>query len=142
VLLGIFAALLAMGLSSANPAFGNPTPSISAKQAEAREVLAQVDELNASLGRSDELLNLANLKLKNVQRDIVQNRHELRIAKHNLAASQREIARRLVTLYTNGTTSTLEVILGAKSLDEVLSRIVTENRVSTLDAQGANAVVL
>jgi cell wall-associated NlpC family hydrolase len=142
VLLGIFAAVLAVGFGGPTPAFGNPSPSIAAKQAEAHQVVAQIDELNASLGRSDELLNLANLKLTNVQRDVAQNRHELRIAKHNLAASQREIARRLVTLYTNGTTSTLEVILGAKSLVEVLTRIDTENRVSSLDAQVANQVVI
>jgi peptidoglycan DL-endopeptidase CwlO len=142
VLLGIFAALSATVLTAALPAFGNPPPSISAKQAEARRVLAEVDALNSSLGRSDELLNLANLKLAKVRRNIAENRHELRVARHNLIASQREIAQRLVTLYTNGTTSTLEVILGAKSLDEVLTRIDTENRVSSIDAQVASQVVL
>ena len=142
LLLGIFAASFATVLTVALPAFGNPPPSISAKQAEARQVLAEVDALNTSLGRSDELLNLANLKLAHVQREIAENRHELRVAKHNLIASQREIARRLVTLYTNGTTSTLEVILGAKSLDEVLTRLDTENRVSSIDAQVADQVVL
>ena len=68
------------------------------------------------------------------------NRRELVIAKHNLARSQRTIAKRLVTLYTTGSTSTLEVILGAQSLDEVLNRIDTANRVSSLDAQVASQV--
>src|SRR5262249_37914777 len=54
----------------------------------------------------------------------------------NLAKSRRTIARRLVTLYTNTTdTSTLEVILGAKSLDDMLNQIDTENRVSSVDSQ-------
>jgi cell wall-associated NlpC family hydrolase len=40
-----------------------------------------------------------------------------------------------VTLYTKGETSPLEVILGARSLSEVLTRIETEDRVSSLDAR-------
>ena len=47
-----------------------------------------------------------------------------------------------MTLYTNGPSSTLEVILGAKSLDDVLNKIDTENRVSSVDAQVADQVVL
>ena len=42
------------------------------------------------------------------------------IAKHNLPRSRRTIAQRLVTLYTTAPTSTLEVILGATNLDDVL----------------------
>ena len=61
---------------------------------------------------------------------------QLRIAKLNLVKSRRTIARRLVTLYTTGTqTSTLELILGAKSLDDILNQLDTESRVSSLDAQ-------
>ena len=100
----------------------------------------QVNQLNASLDRSDELVNLANLKLAQVKRDIAMNRRELVIARHNLAVSQRTVAKRLVNLYTTGSTSTLEVILGAQSLDEIIQRIDTANRVSTVDTQVANQV--
>ena len=40
-------------------------------------MLAQINELNASLDRSDELVNLANLKLAQVKRHIAMNRREL-----------------------------------------------------------------
>src|SRR6185437_10047997 len=80
--------------------------------------------------------NLANLKLAHVQRDIAENRHELRVAKQNLAKSRQTIARRLVTLYTNPTqTTTLELILGARSLDDILNQLDTANRVSSVDAR-------
>ena len=86
-------------------------------------MLNQINGLNANLSRADELVNLANLKLTHVRRDIKENRRELRIAKLNLVKSRRTIARRLVTLYTTGTqTSTLELILGAKSLDDKIGR--------------------
>ena len=93
----------------------------------------QVQALNASLGRADERVNLANLKLTKVKHDLVVNRYELKVAKSNLKRSQQMIAQRLVTLYTSPRASTLEVILGAASLDEILIRVDTANRVSSLD---------
>jgi peptidoglycan DL-endopeptidase CwlO len=122
---------------SAVPAFASPpSSSISAKRAEAAQVSNEINGLNADLSRADELLNLANLKLTHVQRDIKENRHLLRIAKANLARSRQTIAKRLVTLYTNTSgTSTLELILGAKNLDDMLNQIDTEDRVSSVDAQ-------
>jgi hypothetical protein len=119
---------IAAGLLSAFPAAGAPSPSVTATQAQAREVLGELNTLNASLDRSDELVNLANLRLASVKRDIATNRRELAIAKHDLLVSRLMIAKRLVTIYTNGSSSTLEVILGAHNLQDVLNRIDTENR--------------
>jgi cell wall-associated NlpC family hydrolase len=132
VLLAFIAALLTV-----SEAVAAPTPQIAATQAEAQQVLAEVNQLNASLDRSDELVNLANLRLVQVKRDIAMNRHELTIAQRNLAISRRTVARRLVNLYTTGSTSTLEVILGAHSIDDIIQRIDTANRVTTADTQVA-----
>jgi cell wall-associated NlpC family hydrolase len=121
-------------LAVAVPAFASP-PSIDSKRAEAQQVLSQVNSLDASLGRADELLNLANLRLTQVQRDIKTNRYELKVAKTNLARSRKTIAKRLVTMYTTTGNSSLELILGAKSLDDILNQLDTENRVSSLDTE-------
>src|SRR4029453_2761184 len=100
LLLAILAALLAVSQAAADP-----TPStIAAKQAEAQAVIAQINEPNVGLDRSNELVNLANLKLVQVKHDIAINRRELKIAKRNLARSRATIAQRLVTLYTSGST--------------------------------------
>jgi cell wall-associated NlpC family hydrolase len=136
VLLMLVAALLV-----ASQAAGAPSPSITATQAEAQQVVGQINDLNASLDRSDELVNLANLKLTRVRQQIATNRHELVIAKHNLARSRRTIAIRLVKLYTTGQTSTLEVILGSQNLAQVMTRIDTANQVSSLDVQVATQVI-
>jgi cell wall-associated NlpC family hydrolase len=121
---------------AAVPAVASPPSSVASKRAEAQQVLNEINGLNANLDRADELLNLANLRLAGVRRDISENRHELRVAKHNLARSRVTIARRLVTLYTSPTeASSLELILGAKSLDDILNQLDTENRISSLDAQ-------
>jgi cell wall-associated NlpC family hydrolase len=129
VALGILAALLI-----AVPAFATPGP-IAAKRAEAQRVLAEISQLDMELGHANERLNLAKIKLDHVRAEVRVNKRELRIAQQNLRRSQNAIAKRLVTLYTKGETSALEVILGARSLNEALSVIETEDRVSALDAQ-------
>ena len=136
----VLLALLAALFSTAE-AVAAPSPTIAAKQAEAQQVVAQIDGLNVSLDRSDELMNLANLRLANVRQDIAVNRHELVVARHNLTESRRTIATRLVTLYASGSTSTLDVILGGQSVGDILNRIDTVDRVSSLEAQVASQVV-
>jgi len=130
----MIAALLAAVPASASP------PSVASKQAEAHQVMQELDGLNGSLDRADELVNLANLKLSNVGHEIKMNRRELVVAKADLKKSQQQVAQRLVNLYVNGQTSTLEVILGAKSLEDILTRTDEENRVSSLDDQIASQV--
>src|SRR4029077_14355835 len=127
-------------LLGASQASADQSPTIAAKQAEAQQVIAEINQLNVSLDRSNELVNLANLKLAHVKHDIAVNRRALSVAKRILARSRSSIAKRLVTLYTAGSTSTLEVILGGHTLGEILNRIDTANRVSTVDAQVANQV--
>ena len=46
--------------------------------------MGEIDALNASLSRANELVNLANLKLAHVKYDIALNRYELSVAKRNL----------------------------------------------------------
>jgi cell wall-associated NlpC family hydrolase len=129
VLIGTLAAF------AAATAFASPPTSIDSKRAEAQQVLKEVNGLDASLGRADEMLNLANLRLTHVQRDIKTNRYELRVAKRNLTRSRHTIAKRLVTLYTTTGSSSLELILGAKSLDDILNQLDTQTRVSSLDSE-------
>ena len=110
-------------------------PSVSSKRAEAQQVLGQLQQLDSSLGRAVEQYNLANVKLAHIQRDIRENRYELHVAKKNLRSSERVIASRLVALYTSEQASTLEVILGARSLDDMVSRMDGAKSITSLDAQ-------
>ena len=142
LLLAIGAGLLSASAGALTPAASAASPSsaLAAKQAEASQVLAQINQLDLGLDRSDELANLANLRLQQVRQSIALNRRELAVAQENLVSSRRTIASRLVNLYTAGSSSTLKVILGAQSLGEVLNRIDTANRVSAIDSQVASQV--
>jgi len=122
-------------LIGAVPAFADPS-SISAKQAEVQSVLGQIDQLDGSLELAIEAYNLATDKLNAIESDLRTNTYELHVARANLKRSQRALANRLVTIYTTGDdVSALSILLGAGSIDEMLSQIETANRVSSQDVE-------
>ncbi len=98
-------------------------------------MLAQIDGLDASLEHAVEAYDSATQRLGAIEHEQSINRNELSIARQNLKRQQSRLANRLVALYTSGDSSTLGVILGATSLDDLLSRVDTVNRVSDEDAR-------
>jgi peptidoglycan DL-endopeptidase CwlO len=105
--------------------------SISAKQAQAQSVLGQIQSLDANLEHAIEAYNLANERLKEVKADLAENKRELGIARANLKQARAVLAEHAVAVYTSTSgDSTLEVLLGATSLDDFLSRVDTVGRVS------------
>jgi cell wall-associated NlpC family hydrolase len=132
---------LAVGLATSASASAEPG-GISSKQAQARSVLAQVQQLDSSLEHAIESFNLANVRLDRVKADLRENRRELEIAKTNLARARAALAEHAVAVYTSGAQgSDLEVLLGATSLDDFLSRLDTVNRVSDQGSQVLGEVV-
>jgi peptidoglycan DL-endopeptidase CwlO len=128
VFLGCVAAL-----AVAPSAFADP--SVSSKQAQARAVLGQIQGLDANLAHAVEAYNLANEKLDRIRRDLRENRRELRIAQRNLGAAEAALKARLVQLYTSGgNNGGLEVLLGARSIEDLIERLDTVNRVSDQSA--------
>jgi peptidoglycan DL-endopeptidase CwlO len=132
------AGLVLLGLAAvallAQPASADPS-SLASKEAQAERVLEQIRSLDSSLSKAIDAYNLANIRLDEIEGDIDENRVRLTIAKQNLRRAHNRLAQRLITIYVSGSSnSTLEVLLGARTLDEVLSGIETANRVSTQDA--------
>jgi len=126
VLAGICIALLA-----AVPAFADP--SVSSKRAEAQQVMGQLQTLSDQLERARSQYDAATTQLARIQREQRENRYELHVAKHNLKVSQATIAARLRALYTSDQESTLEVILGAHSLDDVITGLDNAKTVASVD---------
>ncbi len=119
-------------LLSAVPAVADP--SVSSKQAEAQHVLADIQRIDVQMEKAVEAYNLANIKLAKIKRDLRDNEQALGVARGNLKKGQRTLARRLVSLYTSDSSNTtLEVMLGAKSLDDMLNRLEAVSRVSSQD---------
>jgi peptidoglycan DL-endopeptidase CwlO len=97
--------------------------------------MGQLQQLSDSLEQARSQYDAATAHLAQIQRNLRENRHELRIAKNNLHESQRAIARRLVTLYTTDQATTLEVILGARNLDDMINRMDSAKSVTALDTR-------
>jgi cell wall-associated NlpC family hydrolase len=113
-------------------ASATPQPgSIGSKQAQAQSVMAQIQSLDSNLSHAVEAYNLANIRLTEVKADLAENRRELTIARSNLQQARAVLAEHAVAIYTStSSNSTLDVLLGATSLDDFLSRVDTVGRVS------------
>jgi cell wall-associated NlpC family hydrolase len=110
-------------------------PTIASKQAEEQSVLQQIQGLDSSLERAIEAYDLANVKLAHIKHDLATNTHSLAVAKRSLGNARAELSARLVDIYmSGGQDSTLAVLLGSSSLDDLLNRMDAADRVSQQDA--------
>ena len=129
--LGLFA-----GTAAAVP------PQITAKQAEAQRVLADVQVLDSKVERAVESYNLATIRLQDIEKSLATNRRELNVAQANLGRAQAYLKKRLRDLYTaEQRNSELEVLLGSASLDEVIDQLDTQDRVSAEDSRILGEVI-
>ena len=121
-------------LPLAEPAVTAP-PQIEAKQAEAQQVLAQIQQMDADLSHVIEAFNAEQVELDQIKAEQKANDRRLRIARSNLGNAQGNLEARLVDLYVNGSPDLVEIILGSSSLDEILDGIESAGRVTDQDAQ-------
>jgi peptidoglycan hydrolase CwlO-like protein len=125
----IAAAMVAVASATADP-------SVQEKQAQARQVLEQIDQIDRSLGPAVEAYNFANVKLRQIEGNLQENRRQLKLARSNLKVAQDSLALRLVAAYTSSTpdNSTLAVLLGSTSFEDLLTRIESIDSASQGDA--------
>ncbi len=98
--------------------------------------MVQIQSLDGSLEHAIEAYNLANDKLKAIRGDLRQNRVDLTIAQHNLKRAQKALAARVIAIYTaDESDSTLDVLVGSNSLEELIDGLEAVSSVSTQDTQ-------
>ena len=120
--------LLAVGSASADS-------SISSKEAQAQDVLAKVQDLQSSLEQASNAYAAAGDQLRQIESEQATNAKNLVAAKKSLAHAQVVIATRLRQLYVQGQgDSTLEVLLGSTSLEDIVTRLDAIQRVSHQDS--------
>ena len=137
------ALVIAIAALFAAAAVSASADSVASKRAEAQSVLNQIQQLDSSLERAIEAYDLATVKLAHIKHDLSQNTQSLSVAKRSLKNSQRQLSSRLVDIYTSegGQDSTLVVLLGSSSLDDMLSRMDAVDRVSQQDSLVLKQVV-
>jgi len=126
-----FFSLLAASLFTAA---ARPTP-VTSKQAQAQDVLAQIESIDASLEHVVEAYNASQIKLDGIKAEQQVNERRLEIARANYKRAQTFLQERLVALYTSHDESALEVLLGSSSLDDLLDRMDTVSRVYEQDTR-------
>jgi len=119
--------LLAVGSASAQ--------TVESKRAEAQAILADIEALDLEVAQAAEAYNYANVELDRIDGELLSNGRHLVAAKKSLVVARSRISQRLRDLYVHGDgDSTLEVILGARSLDEVITRLTAIDRISGQDS--------
>jgi cell wall-associated NlpC family hydrolase len=136
----VFVIALAAACVVAGTAAGDP--SVGAKRAQAQQVMAQISQLDSSLERARTLYLASTQKLHVIEHNLKINKVALRAARANLKRSQHTLMQRLVTIYTTrDDQSTLAVLLGATSIDDLVNRIETVQSVSAQDLAVLHEVV-
>jgi cell wall-associated NlpC family hydrolase len=121
-------------------AVGNP--GVDAKRAQAQQVLAQINRLDASLERARTAYEASTQKLHTIDHNLAINKVGLHAARANLKASQAALLQRLRLIYVSrDDQSTLGVMLGAKSISDLVTRIEAVQSVSSQDVAVMNQVV-
>jgi peptidoglycan DL-endopeptidase CwlO len=128
--------IVAVAVALLAAASATADPSVSTKEGQARQVLGQINQIDVSLNAAVEAYNTATVRLHRIESDLRSNAFELKVARADLKRSQTALARRLVGAYTSGEqSSTLALLLGSSSLDELLNNVETVNATSKQDTR-------
>jgi peptidoglycan DL-endopeptidase CwlO len=113
---------------------------VQTRREQAEIVLAQIEAIDMELDRAVDAWNGATLRLRETEHELAANTRRLRLARANLGRAQDRASRRLLQLYTSTEPDTVDVLLGATSLSDLLDRVETADRVANEDARIAAEV--
>jgi cell wall-associated NlpC family hydrolase len=113
---------------------------IAAERAEARQVEAQLNALNARVDAAVQAYDEAVAKRDKVTAAIRVNTAQLRLARHNLHVSESELAQVLVSGYKSSGQSAAEYVLASGSFSDLITRVDVVRRTDALQAQVVHQV--
>jgi len=127
------AALLSIALVGASSA-ATPKEQIRDKQAQAKKVLAEVNQLDARFGSTVEAWDGAKYELGQAQQELAADRASLRVAERQRRLALKRVTDRVVALYEGDPApSTLAIFLGARSLGDMLDELQAAHAVAAAD---------
>ena len=121
--------LVAAAAGLASTASAEP-PQLRAKRAEAAQILDQISAIDERLSVITERYDGARVRLHAVEARLKSERIELRRARKQYHRAVNQLARLLVSLYTDGSASPLDAIIGARSVEEMLSVADAQDAIS------------
>ena len=134
---GVIAAFLAVGCAATlagDLAAATPKQRIAEKQAEARSVLDQVNQLDRRFEANVEAWNGARLQLSATRHQLTLDRGKLRVAERARVRAVMRVRARLVALYeTDDNPTALSIILGATTLSDMLDQLDAAHEIAASD---------
>ena len=107
----------------------------SAIASRSRAAVLTLYSLDSQLARAQARLASLRAQAAAVDRKAAETRRELAIAKQVFATSQRNLAARLRSVYQQGDSDPLAIVLGAKTLDDALSAVETAKAAAATDRE-------
>ncbi|WP_207207981.1 murein hydrolase activator EnvC family protein [Xylanivirga thermophila] len=102
---------------------------------EQNQVVNQLDTIQKDLANKEKELEKVEAHLSDTQEKLIHTQKELEEAKEKANEYENDTAERLRAMYMNGTSSYLEVLLEAKSMHDLLNRIVMVQELVSFDAK-------
>ena len=105
------------------------------KQTEAKEIQAQIQNMDQELDVAVEEYNQANLKLSRLKEEIGTNSSKIETAKQDLNTYKTILNKRLRNIYKHGDTPFIETILSTKSFDDFLCTVSRLQDIASQDSR-------
>lgn len=116
------------------------TPAIEQKRSEAEAARAELERMSDDLEVAVEEYNAITEALGKTRQAIRDTEARLDVARAELAAARERLARRATSIYKDGGTGLLDVLLGTRSFSDFLVRVDLAVRISRADAEAVAAV--
>ncbi|MHB1135167.1 MAG: C40 family peptidase [Coriobacteriia bacterium] len=110
------------------------TAEISQKQAEAASAQAELERMRAELEVQIEEYNAITEAVEQTEAEIVTTRGELEQAATELTSAQDRLADRAASIYKHGQINVMDVFLGVRSFEDLITRFDLLRRISAADA--------
>jgi len=128
---------LTIVLTAASTAAGT---TLAEKKAGAKEIQAQVGQLDDRMEMVVEQYNVASGKLDSVRGSIRDNERNLLEARYNLTVARRQLEGRAVSLYKQSPTDFLSVVLAESNFEDLVTRLDLLDRVIAQDSDITTAL--
>jgi peptidoglycan DL-endopeptidase CwlO len=127
------AATLSIALVGASSA-ATPRQQIRDKQAQAKKVYAEIQQLDARFGVTVEQWHGAKYQLARAEQELTADKASLRAAEHQRRLALAHVSERVVSLYEGeDAPSTMAILLGARSLSGLLDELQAAHAVAAAD---------
>jgi cell wall-associated NlpC family hydrolase len=105
-------------------------PSVRDETARAQQVLAEIQRINIDLGRAAEAWDGARYRLSVLTGQEQRTRKQLALARRSDRLAERRLGELLRAQYESGQQSPTDVLVGAASLDDVITRLDAANQLT------------